>query len=145
MPNCCCMDIFCLFPPSAAQPAPLSQADDIPLLIQAASIAGANALRQELSNTSAKSPQRRAVVYQHGHLFLLHGLGQVLAARAPTPALTTRAGISGQAGVRGLREPAAAPEQDPAHPLGSQCSGDVAVACTKGKIPGQSPRCISRG
>lgn len=52
MPKCSCMDIFSLFPPSAAQPAPRSQVGDIPLLIQAASTAGANALRQELSKVS---------------------------------------------------------------------------------------------
>lgn len=145
MPKCCCMDIFCLFPPSAAQPTPLSQVDDTPLLIQAVSAAGGNALRQELGDTSAKSPQQRAAVCHHGHLFLSHGLGPVLAACAPIPAPTTRAGISGQPGMRGLRNPAAAPEQDPAHPLCSQCLGDVAVACIKGKTPGRSPRRILRG
>lgn len=145
MSRCCCMDIFCLFPFSAAQPTPLSQVDDIALFIQAASADGASAPRQEPSDISAKFLQQRAMVCQHGHLLLSRGLGPVLAACAPAPVPITRAGISGQSRIRRLRNPAAAPEQDPAHPLCSQCLEDVVVACIKGKMPHQSPRCILRG
>lgn len=105
------MDIFYLFPASAAQPAPQSPVDGIPSLIQAASTAGAP--RLEPSGTSAKSPQRRAVGCQRGHSFLSRGLRPVLPAHAPTPAPTAWAGVSGQFGIRGLRNPAAAPSARP--------------------------------